>query len=514
MTNKFTDVGEYIPLAKKHSYTSEMELKNSADRPPANVEPIQVTLKTVWPEPDWLGLFSDGLDKETLAQIYSVYHSLAKKPHKTERYSFSGVKITNEMWEAAYIETVTFIRDGCENATSNQDMTSLLNTFTQHFTDDDGKRSFKTFAAGTKTAKTFLHPLGKSGAAAQYGELLPYLDFPERVNPKKIKLFPIKLINRVTKEESYSLCKVNKKSVSYGATCGAYQNEFRTYQEAVDALVKYHGEEFLIVSNDLNVPVEPLYIPKKPLSDLIPFADSNEHIDPETLMEQFGFRGVQFGNSLSGIEKQQFVENTYYSLALLADILNITDRWVGGGKLGMAFASRGRGNASAHYEPGLHVINLTRFHGPGCIAHEFWHSLDQRLALKWLGLEEVLLSATVFDVYFTSARIPEQYRIQFNAFMEIVNACCNGEFAQNAKNISAQKNGRKYWDLPEELLARAFEAYVQDTMIDWGIKEQWLAFGTQENDYIDNGKHPYPVGSQRKLIKEAFSKNLKILFNV
>lgn len=513
MTNKITDVGEFIPLAAKHTYSGETQFKTTGDTPPANEPPKAVTLKTVWPEPNWLDLFSDGLDKDTLAQIYSVYHSLAKKPHKTERYSFSGVRITNEMWESAFIEAVVFIREGCENATSSKDMADLLDTFTEHFTDDDGKRSYKTFAAGTKTAKTFLHPLGKSGSAAQYRKLLPYLDFPERVNPKKIKLFPIKLIDRTTKEETYSLCKVNKKSVSYGSTCGEYQNEFTSYQDAVNALVRYHGEEFTIGSIDPDVPDEPLYIPKKPLSDLIPVDDTNEDVDPITLMEQFGFRGIQFGNCLSGIEKQQFVNNTHFSLSVMADVLDISDRWIGGGKLGMAFASRGRGNASAHYEPALHVINLTRFNGPGCIAHEFWHSLDQRLALKWLGFEEVLLSATVSDLYFSPARIPDQYRVQFNAFLEIMEACCNGEFAQNAKNISAQKNSRKYWELPEELLARGFEAYVQDTLIDWGIKEQWLAFGTQEDDYIDNGKHPYPVGEERAKIKEAFSKNLKILFN-
>ncbi|AIW22607.1 hypothetical protein F0267_00525 [Vibrio coralliilyticus] len=513
MTKAITDVGEFIPLARKESYTDKSQLKKVTGTPPAEELLKDVVLKTVWPEPNWLEIFSDGLDKDTLAQIYSVYHSLAKKPHKTERYSFSGVRITNEMWVEAYKEAVAFIREGCENAASPKDMSDLLDRFTEHFTEDDGTRSYKTFAAGTKTAKTFLHPLGRSGSAAQYRKLLPYLDFPERVNPKKIKLFPIKLIDRTTNAESYSLCKVNKKSVSYAAPCNEYQNDFPTYQEAVDALVKYHGDEFTIACNETGESDELLYIPKKPLTDLTSTDESSENIHPITLMNQFGFRGIQFGNCLSGVEKQQFVNHTHTALSLLADVLNISDLWIGGGKLGMAFASRGRGNASAHYEPKLHVINLTRFNGPGCIAHEFWHSLDQRLALKWLGYDEVLLSATVFDAYFSPESIPNRFRVQFKAFMEMLEACCYGEYAQNAKNISSQKNGRKYWDLPEELLARAFEAYVQDTLIDWGIKDQWLAYGTQENDFVDNGKHPYPVGEERIQIKDTFTKNLKILFN-
>ncbi|MEF1339440.1 hypothetical protein REH81_22150, partial [Vibrio rotiferianus] len=367
MTKAITDVGEFIPLARKESYTDKSQLKKVTGTPPAEELLKDVVLKTVWPEPNWLEIFSDGLDKDTLAQIYSVYHSLAKKPHKTERYSFSGVRITNEMWAEAYKEAVAFIREGCENAASPKDMSDLLDRFTEHFTEDDGTRSYKTFAAGTKTAKTFLHPLGKSGSAAQYRKLLPYLDFPERVNPKKIKLFPIKLIDRTTNAESYSLCKVNKKSVSYAAPCNEYQNDFPTYQEAVDALVKYHGDEFTIACNDKGESDELLYIPKKPLTELTSTDESSENIDPITLMNQFGFRGIQFGNCLSGVEKQQFVNHTYTALSLLADVLNIPDLWIGGGKLGMAFASRGRGNASAHYEPKFHVINLTRFNGPGCI---------------------------------------------------------------------------------------------------------------------------------------------------
>ena len=47
-----------------------------------------------------------------------------------------------------------------------------------------------------------------------------------------------------------------------------------------------------------------------------------------------------------------------------------------GGKLALAFGSRGSGNASAHFEPDLVVINLTKTKGAGSLAHEWWHALD------------------------------------------------------------------------------------------------------------------------------------------
>ena len=36
----------------------------------------------------------------------------------------------------------------------------------------------------------------------------------------------------------------------------------------------------------------------------------------------------------------------------------------------------------AHYEPLRKVINLTKMHGAGSLAHEWWHGLDDYLGVK------------------------------------------------------------------------------------------------------------------------------------
>lgn len=51
-------------------------------------------------------------------------------------------------------------------------------------------------------------------------------------------------------------------------------------------------------------------------------------------------------------------------------------------RLAIAFGSRGKGNALAHYEPGRVVINLTKMKGAGSLAHEFGHALDDMLGQR------------------------------------------------------------------------------------------------------------------------------------
>lgn len=356
------DVGEYIPYAKKETATSKEEVYSKSEDAKG-----ALTLKSLWPEPDWIASHLDGVPVTVLAAIYSIYHSLAKKPHTTERFRFSDVRITAKMWESAYIEAVSYIRQACENATTEACIEELEVAFNEHF-NVSGKSTYKTYAAGTRTTKTFYHPLGGRGSAGEFKKLLPLLDWPLGVKAKKIPLFPIKLRHRETEAISYSLGKINKKSVSWRGSANGYKNEFDSYQDAVKALIEYHGDVFKL--ENLTQPVGDVYIPKKDVSKMRGVDDVVPDITPEELMITYGFRGIQFGNYMPQKERQAYVNNTFHSLDLLANILNMPKRWIGGGRLGLAFGARGHGFAAAHYELEQHVINLTRFNGPGSIAHE------------------------------------------------------------------------------------------------------------------------------------------------
>ncbi|HCB8300253.1 TPA: hypothetical protein M2F31_005271, partial [Escherichia coli] len=101
------------------------------------------------------------------------------------------------------------------------------------------------------------------------------------------------------------------------------------------------------------------------------------NVSPEQFSDAFGFRGVQFGNYVEGPRRQADLNRAYDSLHDLAEVLNVPTKALSlNGRLGLAFGARGKGKAAAHYEPGEAAINLTKGNGPGALAHEWFHSLD------------------------------------------------------------------------------------------------------------------------------------------
>ncbi|EGD1935594.1 hypothetical protein IAH80_005356, partial [Escherichia coli] len=101
------------------------------------------------------------------------------------------------------------------------------------------------------------------------------------------------------------------------------------------------------------------------------------NVSPEQFSDAFGFRGVQFGNYVEGPRRQADLNRAYDSLHDLAEVLNVPTKALSlNGRLGLAFGARGKGKAAAHYEPGEVAINLTKGNGPGALAHEWFHSLD------------------------------------------------------------------------------------------------------------------------------------------
>ncbi len=99
--------------------------------------------------------------------------------------------------------------------------------------------------------------------------------------------------------------------------------------------------------------------------------------------EVFGFRAGEFGNWLSSKDRQQTFNMAFDGLSDLAAALELPrDALSLGGTLAIAFGARGtggRGAASAHYEPGRRVINLTKLSGAGALAHEWAHAFDHFL---------------------------------------------------------------------------------------------------------------------------------------
>lgn len=113
-------------------------------------------------------------------------------------------------------------------------------------------------------------------------------------------------------------------------------------------------------------------------------------ITGQDYLDTFSFRGGEFGNWMNQNDRQASLNMGFDALKDLASALQISDKDIAyGSKLAIAFGARGSGNAVAHYEPLRQVINLTKMHGAGSLAHEWWHGFDDYLGAK-MGAEGFL----------------------------------------------------------------------------------------------------------------------------
>lgn len=159
-----------------------------------------------------------------------------------------------------------------------------------------------------------------------------------------------------------------------------------------------------------------------------------KHADGDMFLQDYKFRGGEFGNWVSEKERQISMDMAFDAFADLAAALHMTMDDVSlGGKLAIAFGSRGRGGASAgaaHYEPDLNVINLTRMKGAGCLAHEWGHALDAYIGTLYGAMPGQL--ATDCLAHGNGKQLPE-------AFAKIVDAMKHKQVLMTADEQKAAK---------------------------------------------------------------------------
>ena len=208
----------------------------------------------------------------------------------------------------------------------------------------------------------------------------------------------------------------------------------------------------------------------------------------EMFTEAFGFRGVQFGNWVEGGQRQQDVNEAYDALFDLADVLGVPTRALSlNGELGLAFGARGKGGrAKAHYESDHVVINLTKTAGPGSLAHEWLHALDNYFARMAGGKGRAFMSDPSLRPKDVSALRDEVVA----AWKGVHEALDKGSFAKRAAEYDKAR-GKDYWGTPIEKAARAFERYVVDALNDRGVINDYLA-------NIDLSGGAYPTGPEMR----------------
>lgn len=108
-----------------------------------------------------------------------------------------------------------------------------------------------------------------------------------------------------------------------------------------------------------------------------------QDITGDDLLNEFGFRGIEYGNWLPQDERQTVLNFAYDAFKDMQQALGLPAKAMSfGGKLALAFGARGIGRYAAHFEPARFVVNLTRIKGAGSLAHEWAHALDRWLAIQ------------------------------------------------------------------------------------------------------------------------------------
>ena len=216
----------------------------------------------------------------------------------------------------------------------------------------------------------------------------------------------------------------------------------------------------------------------------------------EDYMKTFSFRAGEYGNWMSDVDRQASLNMCYDALEDLSFALDIRDTSIAfNGELAIAFGSRGRGAAVAHYEPLRRVINITKMKGAGSLAHEWWHALDDHLG-EVLGVHDFVSASR--DVYPLMDKLVSacKYKTNPETGRKVKTDFLKGS---EAMEKSYAKFGNGYWTDDIELTARAFACYVKDKV---PFRSDYLV-GHADTAATEDSK-AYPVGEERKKINAIF----------
>lgn len=491
--SKIEDAGRFIPNAAKHRRTPSAlkEITSTSFR---------VKLSQLWPEPDWSARLKRGISIETVSLAAMTYRSLAPTP-KTG-FVF---RISDEDWEAAYILAIDHLKVIFESFQTVDDVRDVAKSLAARLGFKEAsvtalplKKTIAYWAAGTGTSKR-LRPVNYlSRFASCIAPHLAAFGWPADQRILQTTLAPVR-----TTEGKWLVCDVGARSYRIVKEC----------QEGLPEAIGHIKSQLRITkqettSRDTPAPVGAYYrgsnIQAAAEGRRGPPARETDQITTQHLLETFHLGGIQFGASIPEEERQTWLNGLYDALSDLAHVLAWPRAWIGFNKeLAIAIGARGKGKALAHYENTLKVINLTRNGGAGNLAHEYWHALDNRLRRTLFTNENLLkdVHATSVAMHISARRhnpAPRQaavVRLVDSAYWK-----SHGEptaYGARARKMDgnqtwAHKNA--YWYKPTEMVARAFEAFVEDALAAEErnspvlVKESTLPCGC------------YPEGAERMLI--------------
>jgi len=229
----------------------------------------------------------------------------------------------------------------------------------------------------------------------------------------------------------------------------------------------------------------------------------DEYVSFREVRDRFGFYTVKTGRWVTDREQETAAVHFYDALCDLMHILQVPENVLSlRGTLGLHYGTGGRPGVAAHYSPSEHIFALAKNAGPGSIAHEWFHAFDHYIAGKMF---EDLPSRCFASSAWLGDATPVVHPLN-DLLAQCFNAVILDEAGQSPSPLftaSAQQDkarGMLYYSRPEEMCARAFEAFIQDSP----VKNSFLVKGTMKSTEAELGL--YPSGAQRQRINQAFNR--------
>jgi hypothetical protein len=219
------------------------------------------------------------------------------------------------------------------------------------------------------------------------------------------------------------------------------------------------------------------------------------------IRKRFDFRAISIGKWVTKKEQHSAAAHFYDALCDLMLILNGPETLISlRGSLALQYGKGGRPGVAAHYSPAERSFSLAKNAGPGSIAHEWFHALDHYLAPRvFADAPSHLFASKAWLLEATP--VPHPLNDLFLACLKavILDEVEDGpsELFQASAKMD-QSLGQLYYSQPEELCARAFEAFIQDA----AITNHFLVKGTKQSPEAKAGL--YPQGDQRQRCERAF----------
>ncbi|MDD5016458.1 MAG: LPD5 domain-containing protein, partial [Atribacterota bacterium] len=480
------DFGEKIGGARKDYYAEFADRMKDAQ----NVDIVSEPLSKSWPEPDYGKLIEGGVDSWIISFVRSAREEIPTKPQKSWKL---------DRWVAQ----VKMLRD-FSNDLFNGKITK------KQLTDKLEEKEFATFknviGARTDLYEIVGHEKSLKGLRIVSGRYSMYEgikhDPPkiiwsiERVGKKSalsnwpriiatgetredvIRNFKNKYGTLETPQKSIAVkfdiySKGAEKSVWIGKKIGRNYIDLEHFDSAKEAREYLKTNQTALeekLTQYKTIPNERRIVNRERIGK--DHRDGKD-VTPEMFTEGFGFRGVEFGNWVNNRERQDNLNRAYDALMDLSLILNIPSKAISlNSELGLAFGARGIGGEhapSAHYEPMKVVINLTRKNGPGTLAHEWWHALDNYFSRK-RGQKDKYISEKPESLKedITRKEILDAYKK--------INDVIDQTGLQKRSSELDKRRTKDYWGTGIEMTARAFENYVIEK----------LAQTDSINDYLAN----------------------------